>query len=68
MFSETRVGLYDVHTVANRPSGLVAKNVTKSVTDSKSEVLLFIYRVPQNLFNMMFEFQPTNLCKQLTYQ
>jgi len=29
MFSETRVGLYYVHTVANRPSGLVAKNVTK---------------------------------------
>jgi hypothetical protein len=68
MFSETRVGLYDVPTVANRPSGLVAKNVTKSVTYSKSEVILLIYRVPQNLFNMMFEFQTTNLCKQSTYQ
>src|SRR5215210_6840531 len=34
IFSETRVGLYDAYTVANRPSGLVAKNVTKSVTHS----------------------------------
>jgi hypothetical protein len=34
IFSETRVGLYYAHTVANRPSGLVAKNVTKSVTYS----------------------------------
>ena len=68
MFSETRLGLYDVHTVANRPSGLVAKNVTKSVTYSKFEVIMLIYRVPQNLFIMRFEFQPTNLCKQFTYQ
>ena len=34
MFSETRVGLYSAHIVANRPSDLVAKNVTKSVTKS----------------------------------
>jgi hypothetical protein len=34
IFLETGVGLYDVHTVSNRLSGLVAKNVTKSVTYS----------------------------------
>jgi hypothetical protein len=33
MFSETQVGFY-AHTVANGPYGLVAKNVTKSVTYS----------------------------------
>ena len=32
MFSETRVGLYDVHTVSNSPFNRVPKTGTKSVT------------------------------------
>jgi hypothetical protein len=34
MFSETQVGHYYAHTVANRHSGLVALSATKSVTYS----------------------------------
>ena len=68
MFSETRVGLYYAHTIAILLSGLVALSATKSVTDSESEVVRLIYRVPQNLLNLIFEFQSTNLCKQFTYQ
>jgi hypothetical protein len=69
MFSETRVGLYSAHTLANRPSGWVTLSATKSVTDSQSnESEPVDLQSAANLFNLMFEFQPTNLCKQFIYQ
>jgi len=47
IFSENRAGLYDVHTVANCLSGLVAKNVTKSATDAQFEAAWLIYKGSQ---------------------